>query len=232
MKIAMSLTGFLRNYNKTLPTIIKFCKFYNIDMFLLFDNKENDNDIENVKNMIKNEDLTINTNKTNSLKNKCGNENMWNKIQIGYIQITNYETEKNIKYDFYIRCRYDILIESFNVNFNKLDKNILYFGQQSYNFLFGFLNSNFVKNIIKTKPDEFFISGKTNMDIFCNLYNYIKKTNNICLENHTSENQLYHFIKFNYTKTKILNIKYKWACFSEIECFNYHFIGNKIKISI
>ena len=73
--------------------------------------------------------------------------------------------------------------------------------------------------------DELFIGDRKVMDIYCNLYDLIIKSNNKCLEHHTSENQLYYFINFNYTNFKYLNIKYKWVCFSDMECYKYHYKG-------
>lgn len=224
MKIAITLTGQLRDYNKTLPSIINFCNNFNIDIFLLIDNKESKNDVYNVINLTKPKNVKY----IDSLDD-CGNINMWYKIKKGYEQIKNYEHINNFKYDFYIRCRYDLLIRDYNINinFNKLDKNILYFGEKNYNLI---PISKYADYFMDCNSDEFFISGEKNMNIYCNFYDILINSNNRCLEHHTSENQLYYFINFNYTKTKFLNIKYRWACFSDIECIKYHRLKDKKNI--
>ena len=173
---------------------------------------------------IKKKEKNGNSGKKIAKENECGNINMWYKIKKGYEQIKEYERKNNIKYDFYIRCRYDILIDSYDIDFNTLKKDTLYFGSHSYSGLFfRFFFSDFAYSLAESAPDEFFISGRHNMDIYCYLYDLLIFSNNRCIERSASENQFWRLIKFNYTDTKIINIKYKWVCFSEMECFKYHY---------
>jgi hypothetical protein len=222
MKISISITGQFRDYNKTFESILHFCNINNIDIFLLIDNSEKKEEISDIISLSNPVDVKY----VDSI-NDCGNINMWYKIKKGYEQIKEYENKNNFKYDFYIRCRYDLLINNFNVDFNQLNKDTLYFGKKDYNLLSLFF-SKYMYYLLDYCPDEFFISGEKNMNIYCNLYDNLIYSNNRCLENHTSENQFYYFVKFYYTDTEYLNIKYKWVCFSDLECMKYHYSKREI----
>tara|TARA_B100001123_G_C15189737_1_gene978808 strand:- start:547 stop:1326 length:780 start_codon:yes stop_codon:yes gene_type:complete len=222
MRISISITGQFRDYNKTFESIIHFCTINNIDIFLLIDNSEKKEEISDIISLSNPVDVKY----VDSI-NDCGNINMWYKIKKGYEQIKEYENKNNFKYDFYIRCRYDLLINNFNVDFNILNKDTLYFGKKDYNLVSLFI-SKYMDYLMDCCPDEFFISGEKNMNIYCNLYDNLIYSNNRCLENHTSENQFYYFVKFYYTYTEYLDIKYRWACFSDLECMKYHYSKREI----
>tara|TARA_B100000902_G_C27194709_1_gene855837 strand:- start:343 stop:1122 length:780 start_codon:yes stop_codon:yes gene_type:complete len=213
MKISISITGQLRDYKKTLPSIVNFCTAYNIDIFLLIDITEKEEEISDVISLSNPVDVKY----VESLDN-CGNMNMWYKIQKGYEQIKEYENINNFKYDFYIRCRYDVLIRSFNVDFNQLNKNTLYFGQKDY---VKSIFSKYIQPLGGFLSDEFFLSGEKNMNIYCNAYDLISQSNNKCMEKHLPEKQFYNLTQFMYTDTQYLDIKYRWVCFSDIECLVY-----------
>jgi hypothetical protein len=220
MKISISITGQFRDYKKTLPSIVNFCTAYNIDIFLLIDITEKEEEISDVISLSNPVDVKY----VESLDD-CGNMNMWYKIQKGYEQIKEYENINNFSYDFYIRCRYDVLIRSFNVDFNQLNKNTLYFGKKDYNLKPVW--STYTDAAFGVKSDEFFLSGEKNMNIYCNAYDLISQSNNKCMEKHLSEKQFYNLIQFMYTDTQYLDIKYRWVCFSDIECLVYQ--GGKTK---
>ena len=42
------------------------------------------------------------------------------------------------------------------------------------------------------------------------------------MEKQLSEQQFNNLIQFMYTDTQYLDIKYRWVCFSDIDCFWYH----------
>ena len=67
-------------------------------------------------------------NKTN-VDLKCNNLIMWYKIKKIYLIAKKYSNKNNIKYDFYIRCRYDNLFINYKFDKNKLlnNKNTVFF---------------------------------------------------------------------------------------------------------
>lgn len=200
-KIGISLTGELRNYKDFIYSIVDFCKKYNIDIFLLINENENMTDIKNIESITNPKNIEF----TDSLE-ASGNINMWYKIKKGYNQIKKYEIKNNIKYDLFIRCRYDIFIEDSNINFDNLENNVIYTGASPIHFLMKIRNKLF-----EYTNDELFIGDRKVMDIYCNLFDQIIKSNNKNQEYTISENILYNFIhKIYFTKHKQLDIKYKF----------------------
>lgn len=213
MKLAIFISGLFRKYNNTLPSLLYFCKFYSIDIFLIIDNSENTSDIQNVIKLLNPKKI-----KYIDSKNDCNNVNMWFKIKLGYELIKQYEKNNNIKYDYYIRCRYDILIEHFKIDFNKLKDDTIYFGIRNY-------WSPMLNNIYPIHDiicDEFFFGNRKIMDIFCYFHDIVIKSKNRCLKVNIPEVQLKYLLKIYNLKYKILKIKYKYACYSELDCIKYH----------
>tara|TARA_B100000424_G_scaffold244506_1_gene214838 strand:+ start:380 stop:1156 length:777 start_codon:yes stop_codon:yes gene_type:complete len=216
MKIALTLSGHLRNYKLTLPSIIKFCDKFNIDIYLLFDYSEKKEHIKDVINMCK-------PKKVKYIKSldACSNINMWYKIKEAYGLAKN----NNIKYDYYIRGRYDILIEKFaEFKLSDLDKyknkNVLFVGIKNYRLLFLKYNMWLVNGL----SDEFFIGSEKIMNIYSNFYDIVINSNNKCLELYAPEVQFKHLSVLYNTQIVQLKILYKYVCFSELSCIDYVFI--------
>ena len=223
MKLAISISGLFSKkkniYNGTLLSILYFCKFYSIDIFLVIDNSENIIDIQNVIKLLNPKKI-----KFIESKNDCNNVNMWYKIKLGYDLVKQYEKDKKIKYDYYIRSRYDILIEKFKVDFNNLKDDTIYFVIRNY-------WSPMLNNIYPIHDiicDEFFIGNAKIMNIFCNFYNLVIKSKNKCLKINIPEVQLKYLLKIYNLKYKILKIKYKYACYNELSCIKYHCKKHKV----
>lgn len=215
MKIALTLSGNLRNYKLTVPSIIKFCDKFNIDIYLLIDYSEKKEDIKNIINMCKPKKVKY----IHSL-DACSNVNMWYKIKEAYGMAKN----NNIKYDYYIRSRYDILIEKFaEFKLSDLDKyknkNVLFNGIKNYWFFF----FNYNMWLINGLSDEFFIGSEKVMNIYSNFYDILINSNNECLELNVPEVQFKHLSTLYNTKIIHLRILYKYACFSDLSCIEYHF---------
>jgi hypothetical protein len=103
------------------------------------------------------------------------------------IKIANYlksffENENNFKYDLVIRCRFDILLENINLNFDKINDNEIYLDTVGS----GFPN------------DQFAISNSKTMDYYCSLYDNLELYYKEGVRNFVGERILrYHLEKGN-----------------------------------
>jgi hypothetical protein len=90
-----------------------------------------------------------------------------------------YEKKNNFKYDVVIRCRFDILIDKFDINLSDTDLSYIYTDTVGN----GFPN------------DQFAISSSENMDYYCSLYDKIDEYYNEGFRNFVGERLLRHHVK-------------------------------------
>ena len=118
---------------------------------------------------------------------------MFYSIKIANHLKTFYEIENDFKYDVVIRCRFDIIIDEINLNFNEIGYNEIYLDTVGL----GFPN------------DQFAIANSKTMDYYCSLYDNLELYYNEGVRNFVGERLLrYHLekgnIKMNFEK-KIKN---------------------------
>jgi hypothetical protein len=90
-----------------------------------------------------------------------------------------YEKKNNFKYDVVIRCRFDILINRFDINLSDIDLSYIYTDTVGN----GFPN------------DQLAISNSENMDYYCSLYDKINDYYNEGFRNFVGERLLRHHLK-------------------------------------
>ena len=90
-----------------------------------------------------------------------------------------YEKKNNFKYDVVIRCRFDILIEIFDINLSDIDLSYIYTDAVGN----GFPN------------DQLAISSSENMDYYSSLYDRIDTYYNEGIRNFVGERLLRHHLK-------------------------------------
>jgi hypothetical protein len=90
-----------------------------------------------------------------------------------------YEKKNNFKYDVVIRCRFDILINRFDINLSDIDLSYIYTDTVGN----GFPN------------DQLAISSSENMDYYCSLYDSINDYYNEGFRNFVGERLLRHHLK-------------------------------------
>lgn len=90
-----------------------------------------------------------------------------------------YENKNNFKYDVVIRCRFDILINKFDIDLSDMDLSYIYTDTVGN----GFPN------------DQLAISSSENMDYYCSLYDRIDTYYNEGIRNFVGERLLRHHLK-------------------------------------
>lgn len=106
-----------------------------------------------------------------------------------------YEKKNKFKYDAVIRCRFDILIESFNINLLDLDLSDI-----NLSYIYTDTVGNGHPN------DQLAISSSENMDYYCGLYDKIDDYYNEGFKNFVGERILkYHLKNKLYISDKIKN---------------------------
>lgn len=112
-----------------------------------------------------------------------------------------YELDKEFKYDLVIRCRFDIMFKTFNLDLNNLDSNLIYVS--------GEIDSNGQKN---TPNDQFAISSSANMDYYSDLYSNLEKYKLLGFKNFIGEELLKHHIIDNSDKKIYFTKKNELLC--------------------
>ena len=211
MKVALCLSGLLKNYDHTINSIIKFSKsFEYCDIFLIIDKFEDKKNIQQIKKITNPKKIIY-----NSINLKCNNLNMWYKIKLVYLAAKKYSINNNVNYDYYIRCRYDMIFyNNYNISINKMltDKKSLYFCSEK-TFLYSIIKG-IGRKILPYVPDDFFIGSEKIMDKYCLFFDIIKNIRNKCLEYRSPEIDFYHYIQLNNTVIKYISIyaqQYKWT---------------------
>ena len=196
----MFISGGIRNSHDTISSIIDFCENFKIDIFLVIDKSEKKEDIDKIIEICKPKGIIYVTS-----INANSHINMWYKIKLGYKLIKKYEKQTNTKYDYYIRARYDIIIDNYDKNcLYKLDnKNILYIGKRKFFIKNDYILLNFILSILN---DEFFMGNNKIMKIYCNFYDIIIKSNNSDMQYNLSEYHFFQFLKLYYHEYKVLDI--------------------------
>lgn len=90
----------------------------------------------------------------------------------------NNEKKENIIYDIVIRCRFDIVINSFNLNLNDIDLEKIYVSGE-------------INPLIN---DQFAISSSENMDYYADFYNRIEEYYNSGYRDFVNEHFLRHHL--------------------------------------
>jgi hypothetical protein len=209
MHAAICISGQFRDYTKTLHSFSNLInQFDKCDVFIIYDENEKEQDIKNVKTLLKPVDSKV----VKSLSS-CSNLNMWYKIKESYLLCKKYYEKNNIKYDIIIRARYDLLFfNKFDFRNFEINKKELYIGT-SFNKLFSTLQriTFFVKKFLL---DTFFFGSPEIMDYYMNFYNSIAISNNSCLTRNYPEFDFQKYSDVIHTKIIKLPIYY--------EHFNFH----------
>jgi hypothetical protein len=125
---------------------------------------------------------------------------------------SEYESKNNFKYDLVIRCRFDIVINYFDLNLSDKDKYIFVGGEHHHGGQSGIPN------------DQFAISSSQNMDLYSSVYKNIfdySKDNHFYDRDFVGEEILkYHFTNkniFYFTKNNEL-LTNGWWQYSRNDC--------------
>lgn len=216
MKVALLVSGFLRNYKSSINYIKNeiINKFEQVDVYLHITKDENLKD--KYFNQITQEDIDLITNELNPvsilieydnlfdidrLKNRTINH--WNKL----FKLNNLkkieEDSKKFKYDLVIRYRFDLSINTDNI-FTILDNNNIVIPKESK------IDKNKLSNINDNYLSDAFCFGNSyNMDRYFNIYKNIEdltqKYGNV------SETILYNYLVDNDISYKLLDIDYTFT---------------------
>ena len=93
MKIALCLSGNLRNAHTTIQSIRSFILHYDIDTYLLISSLEKEKDIQNIVNILSPCRLKM---KIIDDLSDCANMNMWYKIQQCYLYASSQSNYENL----------------------------------------------------------------------------------------------------------------------------------------
>lgn len=201
MKFAVLISGGLRSYQETIPSLLNVFNKYDVDYFLIFNNDELEDDINKVKELLKPKVC-----KTIESLEDCNNMNMWYKIQQSYECFKTYMTENNVQYDLVFRSRYDnYFTNTYDFNQINFQDNVLYSGIAN---TLSFRVVQFVlKRITKFQNDNFFFGTPKSMEKYFNFFDIVKDSQNKCLKHIYSEVDLYNLSSLYYDETKILPIQ-------------------------
>ena len=212
MKAALCLSGNFREYNRTLPSILKFIEHFKLcDVFIIYDITEKKEDLNNIINYLKPTKC-----KSVTSMDVCNNLNMWYKIKESFLLCKEYCKENNFLisnyYDIVIRCRFDLILEN-NLNFNNIivDPNTLYYGSISDTLFRNIQKLSYLSK--KFLLDEFFFGAPELVEKYFLFYDIILKSNNKCLEYGLGESDFFFYSKVLGTTLKKIQfhyIMYQW----------------------
>lgn len=208
MHAALCLSGNFRDYQQTLPTLIKFINNLDkCDVFMLYDKSEKK---EDVFKMIQ----SLNPKKVNSVSSldDCNNVNMWFKIKESYLICQQYAKENSINYDIIIRCRYDLILSNdFDINKLKIENNTIYIGEiEDHLFRYSQKVFNFNKKFLL---DEFFFGKPDVVKNYFTFYDLVIKSSNKCLDKRLGELDFFNYSQLLGDKVKQVPfhyVMYKW----------------------
>lgn len=207
LKICMMISGLCNNKcYRDIKSIRTFCRMFDIDVFLVIDSQD------------RNDNIMLGTLKPLSVihvesnPELCSTYNMFYKIMKGFELVTDYETKNNIKYDVFIRCRYDLNFVKVNKSFQfqSIESNTIYTGEKMYyssNHLV-FPIMTYILGLEGYVYDEFFFGDREAMRIVTSMYKNILDVKECKV---SAETILFNHLKSNQLKTRVLPIYYTYT---------------------
>lgn len=206
-KKCMMLSGLCnKKCYKDIKSIRNFCKMFNIDVFLVIDIQDKEDTI------LMNTLQPLGVIYVESKPDLCSTYNMFYKIQKGFELVMDYETKNNVKYDVFIRCRYDLNFVKVNKSFRfqKIQKNTVYTGEKMYystNHLTTSVGA-FVFGLNGYVYDEFFYGERDSMRVATSMYSNIPNLKECII---FAETELFNHCKANNLKISVVPIYYTYT---------------------
>lgn len=206
-RIAICISGQIRDgYKECLSLFNLFLKKkYDSDIFCCFEDCD-DKIKQDINTLISPKKIKFVQNYEENNKISVGTMSMYNKIFLANELKKEYEIENNFTYDFVIRIRPDLIIKEYlpDYIFDNMDDKI-YFPFISN--IFGYFGY----------PDFLAIGNSRIMDIYSNIFLYLKNEEIIC---NISETLLYNYLKIKKIKCEIINYPI------QLYRFRYDNLGN------
>jgi len=216
MKVALLISGYLRNYEENIDFIKNeiINKYINVDVYLhitkdersedRYLNQIEDSDIERITSVL-NPFSTIIENNTHYHEDKRINNviNHWNKLyKLNNLKKIN-EVATNTRYDLVIRCRPDLSIKTENI-FDMVEEGFISIPKDSK-----------IDKVRLTNPNDGYIcdaiafGNSVMMDKYFDLYQDL----NELIEKYgpISETILYQYLKLNNIQYKLIDIDYSFV---------------------